>query len=173
MFSFMKCQKSKISEHVRKLRLQTKAQGATEYLIILAIVIIIALIVVAAMGGIPGIGTGARSRASSSFWQTADVAIPSYSIGAAADDFNTSVRNNIRNSISSLTLSVGGQSLTCEQTSLAAGQTTSCAATSGLTCAASGDSYSYDVSITYVDDETGSSYTYTGEGHKLEGKCAS
>ena len=33
-----------------------QAQGATEYLIILAVVIIIALIVVGVMGGIPGIG---------------------------------------------------------------------------------------------------------------------
>jgi len=62
-----------------------KAQGATEYLIILAIVIIIALIVVGAMGGIPGIGTGAKSRASASFWQTSDIAIPSYAVSAGAD----------------------------------------------------------------------------------------
>ena len=33
-----------------------KAQAATEYLIVLAVVIIIALIVIGVMGGIPGIG---------------------------------------------------------------------------------------------------------------------
>ena len=147
-----------------------KAQGATEYLIILAVVIIIALIVVGAMGGIPGIGTAARSRASASYWQTADVAIPSYAVSAASNTFNASVRNNIRNSVSSLTVSVDGTSLTCAATSLSPGQTTVCSGSK--TCAAQGDSYSYDVSITYTDDETSASYTYTGEGHKLDGKCA-
>jgi len=47
--------------------LSKKGQGATEYLVILAIVIIIALIVVGVMGGIPGVGSGAKSRASASY----------------------------------------------------------------------------------------------------------
>lgn len=148
-----------------------KAQGATEYLIILAVVIIVALIVVGAMGGIPGIGTGARQRASAAYWQASDIAIPAYAVSAAADTLNMTVKNNLRNSLSSLTVSVGGTSLTCDETSLASGQTTDC--DSSMTCASAGDSYSYDVSIVYTDDETGASYTFTGEGHKLEGKCAS
>ncbi len=148
-----------------------KGQGATEYLIILAIVIIIALIVVGAMGGIPGIGTGARSRASTSFWQTADVAIPSYAVTASDDNMVLDVRNNMRNSVSSLTVTIDGDSATCNQASLSAGQTTNCTITDVTTCDA-GDAYSFDVSITYTDDETSASYTYTGEGHKLDGKCA-
>lgn len=148
-----------------------KAQGATEYLIILAVVIIIALIVIGAMGGIPGIGTGARQRASASYWQTADIAIPSYATSAATDTITLTAKNNLRNSISSLALTVEGTSLTCSATSLAPGQSTECSGTKA--CAAAGDSYSYDVSVTYIDDETGASYTFTGEGHKLEGKCAS
>ena len=38
------------------------AQTATEYLIILAVVIIIALIVVGVLGGIPGIGAGDKVK---------------------------------------------------------------------------------------------------------------
>ena len=147
-----------------------KAQGATEYLIILAVVIIIALIVVAAMGGIPGIGTGAQERASKSFWDTADIAIQSYAVSAAADVLNTSIRNNQRNAISSLTVTVNNVALTCDETSLGAGQTTDCGG--AMTCASAGDNYNYDVSITYTDDESDASYTFTGEGHKLKGKCA-
>ena len=147
-----------------------KAQGATEYLIILAVVIIIALIVVAAMGGIPGIGTGATERASKSFWDTADVAIPSYAVGAAADDINITIRNNQRNAISALTVTINDVALTCDATSLSAGQTTDCGG--DMTCAAAGDSYNYGVSITYTDSETDAAYTFTGEGHKLKGKCA-
>lgn len=40
--------------------MEKKAQGVTEYLIILAVVIIIALIVVGVMGGIPGMGKSAE-----------------------------------------------------------------------------------------------------------------
>ncbi|MAE13154.1 hypothetical protein CMO92_01195 [Candidatus Woesearchaeota archaeon] len=153
------------------MKLQKKAQGATEYLIILAIVIIIALIVVGAMGGIPGIGTGARSRASSSFWQTADIAIPAYAVTASNDDMVLDVRNNLRNSISSLTVTVDSDSATCSQTSLSAGQVANCTITDVTSCAA-GDAFSFAVSITYTDDETSAAYTYTGEGHNLDGKCA-
>ena len=59
-----------------------KAQTATEYLIILAVVIVVALIVVGVMGGIPGIGKGVGRKASSSYWKSADVAIDSYSVAA-------------------------------------------------------------------------------------------
>tara|TARA_Y100000310_G_scaffold343799_1_gene453090 strand:- start:2490 stop:2954 length:465 start_codon:yes stop_codon:yes gene_type:complete len=150
-----------------------KAQGATEYLIILAVVIIIALIVVGAMGGIPGIGTGARSRASATYWQTADIAIPSYAAFTSTDDLNVTIRNNLRNSITLGTVTVGGGEQTCTSTSLAAGQSTTCSDDDGADgCAAQGDSFSYDISIAYTDDDTGASYTFTGEGHKLEGKCA-
>jgi uncharacterized protein (UPF0333 family) len=40
-----------------------RSQTATEYLILLAVVIIIAVIVVSAMGGIPSIGGGAIDNA--------------------------------------------------------------------------------------------------------------
>jgi len=149
-----------------------KGQGATEYLIILAIVIIIALIVVGAMGGIPGIGTGAKSRASKSFWQTSDVAIPNYAVTASNDAFIADVRNNLRNTIVLGTMTVNGQTMTCSQSSLAAGQETNCTAASVTSCDA-GDSYSFAVSLGYSDNSTGAAYTYTGEGHKLDGKCAS
>ena len=153
-----------------------KAQGATEYLIILGVVIIIALIVVAAMGGIPGIGTGAKQRASASFWQTADIAVPSYAVTTAGDSINMTLRNNLRNSVTLTAMSIGGVSFTvasdCDQASLSAGQTTECEKGTAGICTSAGDSYTMAVSVTYTDDETEASYTYTGEGHKLEGKCA-
>ena len=152
-------------------KLFKKAQGATEYLIILAIVIVIALIVVAAMGGIPGIGTGAKSRASASFWQTADMAIPSYAVTASNDDMVLDIRNNLRNTVSITSVTINSQAATCATSSLSSGQETNCTITDVTTCDA-GDAYDLGVSIVYVDSETSASYTYTGEGHKLAGKCA-
>jgi len=111
-----------------------KAQGATEYLIILAIVIIIALIVVGAMGGIPGIGTGARSRSSASFWQTADIAIPAYALDASADTLNGTIRNNMRGSISNVQATISGVAMTEATNVLSAGQTTTFSGS--ITCGA-------------------------------------
>ena len=149
-----------------------KAQGATEYLIILAVVIIIALIVVGAMGGIPGIGTGAKSRASASYWETADLAIPSYAAFTAEEDLNVSIRNNLRNTITLNTVTIGGGTQTCSPTTIAAGQNAKCTDDDGAAACEAGDAYSYDVRIEYTDTETGATYTFTGEGQKLEGTCA-
>ncbi len=147
-----------------------KAQGATEYLIILAIVIIIALIVVAVMGGIPGIGTATRQRTSSSFWETLDVAVITHAVSAATDNMNLTLRNNRDHSISLGDMYVDGQEMTCSGNSLSTGQQTTCGVIDVTACSP-GDAYSFDVSITYTDLDTDTEYTYTGEGHKLEGKC--
>ncbi len=144
-----------------------KAQGATEYLIVLAIVIIIALIVIGVMGGIPGIGGGAKSRASQSFWSTSDVAFVSYAIDGTNVILNT--RNNFRDTITIQNVSLDGTDLAVSQT-MKAGQTKKLTSTA-VTCTA-GDAFSYDVSILYTNEETGANYTYNGDGTKLEGTCA-
>lgn len=149
-----------------------KGQGATEYLIILAVVIVVALIVVAAIGGIPGIGKGASKRASDAFWDTADIAIPAFAISAATDGMSMDVRNNQKNAIESLTVSVNGVAATCDKTKLASGQETDCTIAAVTTCDA-GDAYSLNVSISYTDTKTNAAYTTDGDGHTLDGVCAS
>jgi hypothetical protein len=146
-----------------------KAQTATEYLIILAVVVIIALIVVAVMGGIPGIGRGAGSRASASYWATQDVAISSFGISAASDDSIT-IKNNMRNSIILHDISINGQDLESSSTTLGVGGSNTY--TGAVAACTAGQGYSYDVSITYEDSKTGLNSTLTGDGNKLEGTCA-
>ena len=155
-----------------------KGQGATEYLIILAVVIVIALIVVAVMGGIPGIGGGAGVRASAAYWAATDVAITSYAVSfgtAATNSVDMTIKNNMRNQITITSLSLDGEVI-CGTTpiTLVAGGTSSCDKTPLLAdlCDAAGNAYSLDVSITYTDDATDASYTFTGAGTKLEGTCA-
>ncbi len=147
-----------------------KAQGATEYLIILAIVIIIALIVIGVIGGIPGIGTSAASRASASFWASADVAITDYAISAAGTD-TVIIKNNLKNAIDVTVISVNSVDLEASTSTLGAGGTKTY--TGAVAACTAGQSFSYDVTLTYTDKKTGASYTYTGGGVKLEGTCAS
>jgi len=160
--------------------MSTKAQTATEYMIILAVVIIIALIVVGVMDGIPGIGTGARSRASASYWSTAKIAVTSYSVVASATDpAKLKIRNNLRDAITIeyVNMSISGSNVATKnltQTNVTLGVGAEKEFTGPVTglCNAAGDAWTSNIWIKYTDDETGAVYTFTGQGNKLEGVCA-
>ena len=147
-----------------------KAQGATEYIIIVGIVIVIALIVVVALGGIPGIGKGATGRASASYWATADVAITDYAVSASGSD-TIIVKNNLRNTIVLNNVVVNSVDLESSTTTLAPGGSTTY--TGAVADCTAGQSFSYDASIYYQDSKTSAYYNFTGDGNKLEGTCAS
>jgi len=161
--------------------MQRKAQTATEYLIILAVVIIVALIVVGVMGGIPGIGGGAATRASAASWASAPVAITSYAIDAS-DAIVLNVRNNQRNSITVTQINFitpGASNLVNNTpTVLAVGETRTLTGPQTAIpfavepCANAGDTYTFDVQIQYTDSATGAAYTESAGGAKLEGTCA-
>ncbi len=158
-----------------------KAQTATEYMIILAVVIIIALIVVGVMGGIPGIGTGARSRASAAYWKTSQIAITSYA-AHVGDTVTLNIRNNMADPIiiNYVNMSDNGAhpatvALTQENITLGPGTEktwTGTVNTPGDICNAAGDSWISNIWIQYTDQTTGATYVFTGEGNQLEGTCA-
>ena len=152
-----------------------KAQTATEYLVILAVVIVLALIVIGVLGGIPGIGSGSRQRTSALYWQSADVAITAYSFDAAGAANVLKVRNNLRNRVTINTITVDSTTVVNSSTTLASGGTHTfegAGIANHLDCGDSGDPFSYDVSISYTDVDTGANYTFTGSGTKLEGTCS-
>jgi len=146
-----------------------KAQGATEYLIILAVVIIIALIVVGVMGGIPGIGGGGRSKAIQAYWSSTDVAIDSASLSAASDLLTLKLRNNQRNAVTVTNVDVGTDVADEGDLPLNPGQSGTFPGIA-VVCANAGDSFSVNVTITYTDQVTSGSYSVTGD-QNLEGKC--
>ncbi|SRR3989338_4761444 len=150
------------------MNLLKKAQTATEYLIILAVVIIISLIVIGVLGGIPGIGKGAANRASAAFWKTSDIAITDFAISASGTD-TIIVKNNLKNTITINYLTINSIDLASGETLSSGGTRTY---TGSVAVCTAGQGFSYTVSIAYTDSATGASYTYTGEGTKLEGTCA-
>jgi hypothetical protein len=143
-------------------------------MIILAVVLVIALIAVGVMGGIPGIGGGAKARSGTAFWTTADIAITSHAI-TAADDVILNIRNNLQDTVTITSVSLGGTVVNSSSIPLPAGQTEivrgSLAADDP--CLSAGSKYSLAVSITYTDSVTGTSRTLTSPGNNLEGTCAS
>jgi hypothetical protein len=144
-----------------------KGQTATEYLIILAVVIIIALIVVGVMGGIPGMGGGSKQKTSAAYWTTAKIGIASAAINPTGVTLN--IKNNNPSSVTLNSISLGATSLAITPRTLTAGETATF--TSGaVTCTAG--SFSHTVSMNYTDVATGSSYIFTGDGQTLDGTCA-
>lgn len=144
------------------------AQGATEYLIVLAIVIIIALIVVGVMGGIPGIGGGASGRGNAAFWSSQDVAFTSYAVSASGTD-TVVLKNNLRNQITVNDLVVNGADLAAGE-SLAPGASRTY--TGAVAACTAGQPFSYAANVYYQDSVTSANYNLTGNGQKLEGTCA-
>lgn len=147
-----------------------KGQGATEYLIILAVVIIIALIVVGVLGGIPGIGKSSSKQASQAYWGSTDIAIPDYYLSAGTDVLTLNLRNNLDTSIRVQNISVASTVNGSSTFTLVPGATqyTSVA----KQCTTVGDPFSFTpVIIQYTDLSTGANYTFTGTV-ALSGDCA-
>lgn len=160
-----------------------RGQTATEYLIILAVVIVIALIVVGVLGGIPSIGGGAKSNTVSSYWRTSQIGVVSMSVAAATDsstaDANGSIslRNNKAGTITitGITLtdvSSGTADSNTTDVVLAAGQQGTLTFTNLSNSGTSGETFTYTVSINYTDSATGAAYIFDGDGTKLEGTIA-
>ena len=146
-----------------------KGQGATEYLIILAIVIVIALIVIGVLGGIPGIGGNAQQQASESYWSTAEVGVLDYYNTVSGDYLETSIKNNQEDTlvIDSVTI---GTVVNTTNFSLSPGAEVSVGVAQA--CESTGDSFAYDVTIVYYNLDAGNTkFTFAGT-QELSGECS-
>lgn len=144
-------------------------------MIILAIVIILALITAAVLGQIPSIGGASRARGSTAFWQSAEVGIIAYSIADDGnnDDLIMKLRNNRKDTITVTDIRFDGVSIDSDSIVIAPGETQTVTNNDvGNICNNAGDSFTLDINITYTDDETGQSFSFLGDGSKLEGTCA-
>jgi len=158
-----------------------KGQTATEYLIILAVVIIIALITVGVLGGLPSLSGSTDARTSATYWSTADIGINSYAVSASTNATFV-FKNNLRNSVTlnSVKVKTGNNADTTvlsTASKLGTGKTVTAsynltAAAGGNGCATAGDSFAYVVTMNYTDSVTGATYTFNGDGNQLKGTCA-
>ena len=133
-----------------------RGQGATEYLVLLAVVLIVALVSVALLGFFPGMASDARITQSQSYWrgQARPFAIleNSCQTGAAAASTCTVVLQNVEaNGPYTITsLSIGACAANATSTAFAAGQTqTMNAGTCGAATTLAGTVYDLGVNITY------------------------
>ncbi|MFW5746103.1 MAG: hypothetical protein ACOCWQ_00965 [Nanoarchaeota archaeon] len=152
-----------------------RSQTATEYLIVLAVVIVMGVIAVGVMGGIPSIGGEAGEQAAKMRLLTAKIGITNYMISEAKGYFE--FINNQAKSIRLENATVDGKkcwfigtNVNPELTpTLGPGQKKKIAC--GSITANPGERYDYDVTITYTDLET--SAVYVLDDLKMVGRGSS
>jgi len=148
--------------------MNSKGQGATEYLIILAVIIVIALVVVGVMGWFPGLSGGITEQQSKAYWQsTSPLALSDWHITASNGTFV--VQNNSADKIQLTDITVDGTALGLADANISAGASTTTAADVDVTCTTE-QTYNYEVKISYdvVGGITGK--TLTGD-KPIVGTC--
>lgn len=146
-----------------------KGQGATEYLVILAVVLIVALVVIALLGFFPGVGGAARESQSASYWSGAQpFSITSFKISGT--DVALVMQNRLSEKLTLTAIAFDGGALSnVTNTTFKGGEERTVAATLADTCGAAGDGFEYEVTFTYNQGNIADKAQY---GDKpLVGKC--
>ncbi|MCX8174589.1 MAG: hypothetical protein N3E51_00070 [Candidatus Micrarchaeota archaeon] len=131
-----------------------KGQGATEYLVLLAVVLIVALVSIALLGFFPGIALDAKITQSASYWKgTRPFAILEYTVIGSSGAGTAVVQNVDASGTYSITkLQIGPQGYWSNSTtgvSFAPGEIKSLPL-SGLTTGSAGSVYDFPVNISYT-----------------------
>lgn len=148
-----------------------RGQAATEYLIILAVVVIIALIVVGVLSGFSRLAGGITEQQSQTYWAGADIGIlANYRITTAGAELT--LKNNKPFTLRVTDAQIGGKgSLGGENVTLAPSATTNVVVDSGATAdCAKGSDFSYNVTISYTEPTSGRDFTFMGD-FPLVGRC--
>ena len=128
-----------------------KAQGTTEYLIILSVIIVIALVVVGVMGWFPGLGTQITEQQSRAYWQSTNpIAIIAWNIdttGGAGTDLV--LRNQSINEITIIDITLDGATLNLGAPIMITGGSQAILTDGAVSCPTTGSPYSFEVGITY------------------------
>ena len=154
-----------------------RGQGATEYLVLLAVVLIVALVSVALLGFFPGMAADARISQSQSYWrgQARPFAILDAKMDASAATGSLALQNMEATGPYTINAIYIGSStnltgLTAANTVFSAGETKTIAFTaSGSTCGVGGTVYDYNVTIAYTTPNGIASKQYSTKN--LIGKC--
>jgi hypothetical protein len=149
--------------------LTKRGQAATEYLIILAVVVIIALIVVGVLGGFQGLSGGINRQQSEAYWSSiADVGVlPNYKISPAIAELTIKNNRPFAIKISSVLID-GVGAMSPVGITVPPGLTTN-VNVSGHSCIIQ-EQYTYNVQIIYIDPSTGRQFTFRGQ-QPLVGTC--
>ncbi|MFW5746184.1 MAG: hypothetical protein ACOCWQ_01385 [Nanoarchaeota archaeon] len=162
-----------------------KSQTATEYLVILAVVIIIALIVVGVLGVIPGIGGTSSGQAKATYWKTATIAIDSAALAEGTKNDTIVLRNTLAQAIQVQGVWIGttidardasddimGSSFyNVADTTLAPGQTMRLSGANVINCTA-GETVNFYITVQYEELATSAVFNFSGRDNPYEVTCS-
>jgi len=129
-----------------------KGQGATEYLVLLAVVLMIALVSIALLGFFPGLAGDAKATQSASYWKSArPFGILDVSIVGSTGAASVVIQNNDpdQRTIQSLWFNMSNCSYTGAAVTLNAGEKRTLALVGCPFPAATGSAYELSTNITY------------------------
>ncbi|MCX8174588.1 MAG: hypothetical protein N3E51_00065 [Candidatus Micrarchaeota archaeon] len=126
-----------------------KGQGATEYLVLLAVVLIVALVSIALLGFFPGLATDAKITQSVSYWkEVRPLSIQEYRVVGATGNATLVIQNNDASGTYTITDIRIFNNYTPYSTTVAPGETKVFYA--NAPGGAAGSIYDLNVSITYT-----------------------
>ena len=146
---------------------QVKGQGATEYLILFAVVLIVALVAVALLGFFPGVGANAKSSGTSAYWSSVrPVQIDTWSSSNTTLSLVLKSANANSVLISTVTISNASTMTTTDSASPAVtllnpGDTTATTVTTTNNHCVTGSPYAYYVKISYTVESSAQNFTGT------------
>jgi len=137
---------------MRKAPKNARGQAATEYLIIVSIVIVIALIAMTTVSGFPSLIGGTSKARSSDFWNRADFAITAYSLSSDGSAVML-LKSRKAYQVEVRQIDIG-ESMIKESMKLAPGEEKKLTLEAGkLATGTSGSEYSEKIKFVYVDPE--------------------
>ncbi len=146
-----------------------RAQAATEYLIILAVVVIIALIVVGVLGAFPAISGTVTRQQSEAYWQNAEIGVmPNYRLSGSTAELT--VKNNKGFSIRLTGIKFDNQGQVAGSAVLLSPGSSVDVMVQDIPLCTMSQQFSHTVSIMYEDQVTGRQFTFTG-ATQLTGTC--
>ncbi len=146
-----------------------KAQGTTEYLIILAVIIVIALVVVGVMGWVPGLTGGLTEQQSRAYWQsTSPFSIKEFKFSGTTAEIE--VQNISANKLTLTDLNIDGIAGLSSSVSFNAGESELVSLTGLTACGNAGSGFDYNVSFTYNSKKVNGLVQLGDKG--LIGKCS-
>ncbi|MDO8339994.1 MAG: hypothetical protein Q7T16_05035 [Candidatus Burarchaeum sp.] len=146
-----------------------RGQAATEYLIILSVVVIIALIVVGVLGAFPAISGTVTRQQSEAYWQNAEIGImPNYRLSGSTAELT--VKNNKGFAIRLTGIKFDGRGDVAGSAVLLSPGSSVDMMVQGILLCTAGQQFGHAVSIMYEDQVTGRQFTFTG-ATQLTGTC--
>jgi uncharacterized protein (UPF0333 family) len=147
-----------------------KSQTATEYLILLAVVIVISLIVVGVLGGIPSIGGGTSTSANNAKLASQKIGILNYK----ADTLGTllNVQNNQADSVKITAVYINNKRCSLEKDYILKAGMKESITCYGVTSNNDGDKFEYNIVVNYTDLTMVADYSINYSGLKLSGVIA-